>query len=258
MALLTKALSKKPQESVGLLKKASGDFCKTPQESINQLMTTHYPDSKILAENSAVTLPKSERVFFHVSKTKRSHKGAFKESFITEKMVQDAINSFSPHKSPGLDMIKPVCLQQVILNKTALSRITNLFKACIEINYTPKSWRESKVIFIPKPGKDDYSNMRSFRPISLLSFFFKTAEHLVLWHLETTKLKDYPISEYQHGFRKGKSCDTIISCLVDDIESSILRNQYALTVNLDIQNAFDSLSNYSIIKAMKESSLVIS
>ena len=47
--------------------------------------------------------------------------------------------------------------------------------------YTPQIWRQSKVIFIPKLGKDDYSKAKSFRPISLTPFLFKTLERLSYW-----------------------------------------------------------------------------
>ena len=120
----------------------------------------------------------------------------FGPSFITENMVYNAINSFGPLKCPGPDKIKPICLQQAILNSNFLTRLTSLYRACIELNYTPESWRASEVIFIPKPSRDDYSNVRSFRPISLLSFFFKTLERVVQWKLESTCLKASPLSNH--------------------------------------------------------------
>jgi hypothetical protein len=43
----------------------------------------------------------------------------------------------------------------------------------------PVEWRAVRVIFIPKPGRDPYEMAKSFRPISLTSFFLKTMERLV-------------------------------------------------------------------------------
>ena len=37
----------------------------------------------------------------------------------------------------------------------------------------------SNLVFLPKPGKDDYSDPRSYRPISLLSFLMKAMEKVV-------------------------------------------------------------------------------
>ena len=42
----------------------------------------------------------------------------------------------------------------------------------------------SKVVFIPKPGKDDYTKAKSFCPSTLTSHVFKTMEKVILNHLE--------------------------------------------------------------------------
>ena len=216
-------------------------------------MSSHFPESEKTAELSAqISNCKNSGSSLSPKKNSSCINSALKHSFITENMVKNAILSFSPLKCPGPDKIKPICLQQAIMNSNFLTRLTTLYRACIKLNNTPRPWRESNVIFIPKPSRDDYSNVRSFRPISLLSFFFKTLETVVMWRLESTSMKAFPLSMHQHAFRKGKSCESIISDLVDDIESSLLQGEQCLVVNLDIQAAFDYLNNYSIIKAMRE------
>ena len=42
---------------------------------------------------------------------------------------------------------------------------------------------------LPKPGKPNYDEVKSFRPISLNSFLLKGLERLVLWELEDTALR---------------------------------------------------------------------
>ena len=98
--------------------------------------------------------------------------------------IRLAIDGFSPNKTAGLDNLKPIVLQH--LPSQMLERLGELYKASLDLEYVPKQWRESKAIFIPKAGKDDYSHVRSWRPICLMSFVFKTLERLILWHLEET------------------------------------------------------------------------
>ena len=105
---------------------------------------------------------------------------------------------------------------------------------------------------LQKPNKKDLSDVKSYRPISLLSFLLKTLEKIVLWEIESTSLKKNPISSFQHGFRRNFSVNTAISDLVDRIESGILRNKMVLNVNLDISSAFDSISYKSAINSMEE------
>jgi hypothetical protein len=63
------------------------------------------------------------------------------------------------------------------------------------------------VIFIPKPGKNDYTDRRAFRPISLMSVLFKTLERFVLWHIEETSQNRHPMQGSQYCFCKDKSTD---------------------------------------------------
>ena len=67
-----------------------------------------------------------------------------------------------------------------------------------------KIWKETTVIPIPKPFKDN-TNAKNYRPISFSSCVCKTLERMVnagvIWYLETNKL----IIEYQSGFRSQRS-----------------------------------------------------
>ena len=171
-------------------------------------------------------------------------------SFITERAVYLAINSFGPDKTGGPDCYKPRVLQHFVENKVALKRLTKLFQSMLELGYTPQNWCKAKVIFLQKPGKKDYSEAKSFRPISLLTFLFKAVERVVLWEIQNTALKRFPISKNQHAFRKGYSCQTAISDLVDCLEANVLRNKISLAVFIDISGAFDNAKYSSIKTAM--------
>lgn len=237
MALLNKALQTNSSHSVGLLRKPDGSFTRRPSESINLLMNSHFPGSV-----PCKRVPESQNGNF-------CYEEAFKDSFVTAEKVRKAISTFGPRKAAGPDDIKPAALQN--LDDNTINRLTKLFQAVIEIGYTPERWRNSKVIFLPKNGKDDYSNVRAFRPITLTSFLFKTLEKVVLWEIEQTVLTADPVSKHQHAFKKGYSCDSALSEFVDDIESSILRGHLALSVSLDIEGAFDNISHEAAVSAMR-------
>ena len=170
-------------------------------------------------------------------------------SFITKQKVTEAFISFGPGKASGPDNIKPRFLHN--LDDNMLNRIAWLYRACLKLNYTPKSWRSSKCIFIPKLGKDDYSSARSFRPISLVSFLFKGLERIVLWYLQENVLSINKLSPDQHAFRQNFSCETALSDFTDDVESALLRGQYAIGCFIDVQGAFDTVDHNAAIKAME-------
>jgi hypothetical protein len=148
---------------------------------------------------------------------------------------------------PGPDGFPLVVLQH--LDEASINHLVTLFRFSISLHYTPWCWRESKVIFIPKQGKDNYNNPKSFRPITLSSFFLKTLERVVLWEIEDRYLIQNPLSDVQHAFRTGKSTDSALSVVVDKIESG-MDNQHTIGVFLDIQGAFDNISFESAISAL--------
>ena len=107
-------------------------------------------------------------------------------------MIRQSFKSFKANKAAGHDDIKPIVLQN--LPPDMVDRIGKIYDACQTIGYTPIVWRQSKVVFIPKPGKPDYTVAKAFRPISLTPFLFKGLEKLSSWHIQETALKTNPIS----------------------------------------------------------------
>jgi ribonuclease HI len=234
MARLTKLLQKRENNTLGLLHRAGGGFTQSPSETIDYLIDTHFPGNIRYEPFPTVICP--SKVLEPIP-------------FITVEKVTAAISMFGPHKASGLDGIKPCVLQH--LPPKVISRLTTIFQASVQLGHSPQVWRQSKVVFIPKPGKDDYTNVRSFRPISLMSFLFKTLERLVLWHLEETTLKDYPLHKSQHAFRRSYSTESALTDMADIIERAILRREYALGVFLDIEGAFDNLTPEAILRCLE-------
>jgi len=69
--------------------------------------------------------------------------------------------------SPGVDRttvrLLSACWESIKLS------IGALFNKCLRAGYYPKPWRLAEVVMIPKPGKKDLTNWRSYRPIALIS-----------------------------------------------------------------------------------------
>jgi hypothetical protein len=95
-------------------------------------------------------------------------------------------------------------------------------------------WRQVKVVFIPKPGRNSYCGLRDFRPISLTSFLLKTMERLV----EILALR--PLHPNQHAYQAGKSVETALHQLVVRVEKALDQQEIALGVFLDIEGAFST------------------
>ena len=72
---------------------------------------------------------------------------------------------FAPYKIPRMDGIFPALLQKG--QEVVIPYLVSLFRACLSTGYAPAIWRQVKVVFTPKLGRNSYSGPRDFRPISL-------------------------------------------------------------------------------------------
>ena len=159
------------------------------------------------------------------------------------------MESFNKKKSPGPDGLKPLVFSYFPPN--LIEHLNTLYKASIALSFTPTLWKQTKVVFIPKIGKDDYSVPKAFRPISLSNYLLKTLEKLCCWRAESF-LDSNTIHSKQHGFRTDRSTETAISTMTSYIKSLILNKKHCVAVFLDISAAFDSIKPDYIKSRMLE------
>ena len=131
-------------------------------------------------------------------------------------------------------------------------RLCRIYKASYLLGVMPTEWRKVKVIFLPKPDKPTYSIPKAFRPISLMSFMMKIMEKLLLWRFEDTCMVARPLRDEQHGFRKGRSCDSCLTAMYGEIEHALVKKQYAVAVYLDIEGCYDNIQNTAMSRALRE------
>jgi len=231
---LCKIIRAKERVALGLIKSENGEML-SPEDSINKLLDVHFPGSESTTESS-------------ITETNKAKIKIDDESFFSCEKTYLAINSFGDFKAAGPDGLKPKILKN--LGDGMIFRLTNIYKACFLLGYVPVSWRTSKVVFIPKEGKSDYSECRSFRPITLSNFLFKVMERLMQWKLDSESPIKSLISTNQHAFIKGRSTETALSNLVKHIEGALTNGHLALGVFLDIQGAFDNVRPDTIIAGL--------
>ena len=158
-----------------------------------------------------------------------------------------------PFKSSGTDGIFPALLQHE--KETIIRPLNRIHKACVTFGCITKKWREVKVEFIPKPGKPNFTEAKSIRPISLTSFLLKTLENLCDRSISDGPLKRFPLSTYQHAYRPGRSCETALHQLVSRIEKSLFYKESNLALFLDIEGAFNKLQFEVVKRAAMEHGL---
>ena len=161
--------------------------------------------------------------------------------------VKEAINSMKPNKAPGPDKITANMLQHA-LDQVAIP-LQQIFQCSYNIGQTPTNWKTSTGIFLPKPGKTDYNNPKSYRTITLAPVILKIQERLIYWNLEKGNI-DSQLDKRQFGFRKSSSTEAALHNIVHKIEKRIKKSQYALGVFLDVEGAFDKISFEAIQRGL--------
>jgi hypothetical protein len=137
---------------------------------------------------------------------------------VTYKMVEWAIDSFAPYKSPGVDGIFLTLLQEGW--EAVIPYLVTIFHAYLATGYVPTIWRQVKVVFIPKPSRNSYSRPRDYRPINLTSFLLKTMERMVDRYLRDA-LALVPLHPNQHAYQAGRLVKMVLYQLVVQVAKSL-------------------------------------
>jgi len=158
--------------------------------------------------------------------------------------LRAAMNQLKNCKAPGKDRITSEMLK--IGGETLENAILALLNKCLEKSKILDAWQNAEIILLFKKG--DRANMENYRPISLLSIFYKLLTKIITNRL-TQKFDFYQPIE-QAGFRKGFSTTDHIQTLRTLIEKC---NEYNIPLHLafvDYQKAFDSFETWTVLEAM--------
>lgn len=138
-------------------------------------------------------------------------------------------------KSPGIDgMTGEMCKS---IWKAIPEYMESVYRKCLSEGYFPRAWKVARVVVLLKSPDRVRSNPRSYRGISLLPVLGKVLERIMV-----TRLKECDgacLSEYQFGFREGRSVDDawlhVRRCISDS------PGKYVLGIFVDFRGAFDYL-----------------
>lgn len=115
---------------------------------------------------------------------------------------------FEPYKTPGTDGISPILLREGL--GTLLGPLSEVFRASIALIYVLQAWKFTKVVSMPKPGKNGHIKDKYFRPISLTSFLLNISEGLVDGFLKNGQFLEQPLAASQYAYRAGISSETAL------------------------------------------------
>lgn len=169
---------------------------------------------------------------------------------ITTSEVENAVRRAAPNKAPGTDRIT-----NAILHKTLdilLPSLCRLFNACLQVGYCPKHFKDTVTVVLRKPGKDDYSQPKAYRPIALLNTVGKAMDSIIANRL--TYLADkYGLLPSRHtGGRKLASTEHAMHFLLQRIHQAWAEGQVASLLLLDVSGAYDNVSRERLLYNLRK------
>jgi hypothetical protein len=114
-------------------------------------------------------------------------------------------------------------------------------------------YKKATTVVLKKPGKDDYTQAKSYRPIALLEAVGKVIETVVARRL-TAIAETYKIlPKYQMGARKGRDTTTALELIVEQVHTvwACGKKYVASMLSLDMAEAFDNASHPRLLHILK-------
>lgn len=241
----TKLLTK-PTRVTPPLKNQNNQLLLTDEEKANEIANHFHNSNKITFHDKSSNLIES-LVATSVQNIRFFHTTVAAEDLPNTRDVLKVIHKFKARKSPGKDEIKNISLLHI--SRKGAKYLSQTYRACVRLQYFPQTWKEAKIIAIPKPGKDS-TNPQNYRPISLLSTLSKILENIISKKINKhLKSKNILMNE-QFGFRQGHSTNHQLLRVTNYIKSELRNKRSTGMITFDIEKAFDSVWHNALLHKM--------
>lgn len=163
----------------------------------------------------------------------------------TEAEVLNKLKKLDSCKGAGPDNIPPFFIKRC---KFALALpLTLIFNQSLTEGCFPDKWKLARIVPIYK--NNDQSNIKNYRPISILSCFPKIFESLLYPFIYN--LANDSISEFQHGFRSCHSVESNLVSFISEISNVLDKCSQIDTIYTDFSNAFDKVNHTVLISKLE-------
>ena len=165
----------------------------------------------------------------------------------SESEVKDILRKLDVNKAVGPDKISPRLLYSCA--DELAKPLTSLFNHCLQISTWPKAWKTSNVVPVHKKGGK--SEVKNYRPVSLLPVLSKVVETIVASRVTEHLEKHHLLCTRQFGFRQGRSAADLHLLLTSELSAALDQGKKNAVVALDIEGAFDRVWHEALVTKLR-------
>jgi ribonuclease HI len=169
---------------------------------------------------------------------------------ITIPEIEKAVRRTSPNKAPGTDGIINGILHQTL--DILLPSLHTLFNACLQHGYCPTHFKDTITVALRKPGKDDYTQPKAYRPIALLNTLGKVMEAIIANRLSYLADVHRLLPSRHTGGRKLTSTEHAMHLLLQRIHQAWSEGKVATLLLLDVSGAYDNVSPERLLHNLRK------
>jgi hypothetical protein len=122
-----------------------------------------------------------------------------------------------------------------------------LYNLILTTSVYPCLWKVGKICPIFKLGKKNI--ISNYRPVTILPHISKVFESIIYSYIYTN-VQNF-ISEHQHGFFRGRSTSTNLSCISHFISAALDKNTQVDVIYTDFSKAFDCIDHNILLNKLR-------
>ena len=166
---------------------------------------------------------------------------------VSVESVEEALTNLNPNKAAGPDDVESRFLKECA--EEIAPTLCQLFRRSMDEGEVPSMWKEAHIIPIHKKG--NRAVMANFRPVALTSIISKVFEKIICSAILSFLTRNRLITPQQHGFVRGRSCQTNILLCLERWTASLDSGNSIDVAYFDYSKAFDKVSHRLLMVKIK-------
>lgn len=169
---------------------------------------------------------------------------------ITQDEIRSTVLLLSPYSAAGPSGIPNIVIQKCL--NLLISHLEVVFNGILTLGFFPPAWKTFLTITLRKPGKDDYSIPKAYRPIALEETLGKVFESIIARRLSSIAEQFNLLPTAHFGGRPGRSTSDACLHLVQRIKDSWRQQKVTSVLFLDISQAFPTVSHDRLLHNLRK------